>query len=85
MTGRVTVEIANSYACGRVSRATHVLPAPDPARDEGEDWLERWFDDVVYDLTGDGHPCGASEDALYEARIVAGPAALVGQAYDWGL
>lgn len=67
----ITVLIENTYECGRSSSARHDVPAP-----EGHD-LEPWWEDVVHDLTGDGHPCGAREHGYYEATIVAAPALLV--------
>lgn len=64
----VAVEISNTYACGRESDSTEHVRYPQLG-----ETLESWWDDVVHDLTGDGHPCGSSEHALYEAVITAAP------------
>lgn len=81
----VTVEVSNSYECGRQSEATEVVPAPSPGAGPGTAELEAWFDEVVHDLTGDGHPCGSIEHAYYEATIVAAPGQedLVGATHGW--
>lgn len=84
MTDAVTVEVSNSYACGRESGGLVDVPAPagtSPAE------LEVWWEETVYAATGDGHPCGAGEDALYEVEVItAGEpfADLVGQIREWG-
>jgi len=84
-----TVRIENTYACGRESWDIAQVADPpaaaldDDARDEyGIHPLDRWYTDVVHDHTGDGHPCGSSEHAVYEATIVEAPpelAALIGR------
>lgn len=33
-------------------------------------YAEEFWDECVYEHTGDGHPCGASEYATYTAEIV---------------
>lgn len=76
----VTVLIENTYTCGRESSSEEQVPYPEPGQD-----LDDWFDDVVNPLTGDGHPCGSSEHALYEATIIAAPdrPELVGETSSW--
>lgn len=63
--------------CRTSSCAEHVR-YPKPDKD-----LDLWWDDIVHPLTGDGHPCGVSEHALYEAKIVDAPhcPTLVGQVW----
>lgn len=75
----VTVLIENTYTCGRESSATVTLAAPAPGRDLEVFW------DVVHERTGDGHPCGSSEHALYEVRITEAPGRpeLVGEWMSW--
>lgn len=78
----VTVRIENAYACGRESWHTVEVEAPAIT-----DSVEEWWEDVVYPHTGDGHPCGASEDANYEATIIdttPDAAGLIGQRMEWG-
>lgn len=58
------VRIHNEYECGRSSDVIESVRSPLP----GES-AETWWQDVVQPLTGDGHPCGSSEHALYEATI----------------
>lgn len=85
----VTLKIENTYVCGRESEFEKTAPAPTtigPADEYGQLDLGDWWDEHVHDLTGDGHPCGASEDAMYEATIIAADdPALVGQKMEWGL
>lgn len=77
-TPTVTVEVVNTYSCGRTSTARETVPAPA----EGMT-VEDWFQDVVSDYTGDGHECGSHENASYDVEVVeAADAALVGQR--WG-
>lgn len=75
----VMVKIENHYECGRNSESIVLVPAP--AGEVGD-----WWQEVVWDLTGDGHECGEADDALYEASIVAAPGRedLVGQTMSWG-
>lgn len=81
--GHVLVVIDNTYTCGRESRRTAWVPEPPAGVDEGE--LYEWFDEHVNELTGDGHPCGYSEHAMYEASIAIAPgrAELVGKSSSW--
>lgn len=84
--GMVVVRIDNSYACGRQSDEVHHVPAPalSPSGDE-EDDLDEWWEEYVQPHTGDGHPCGEHEHALYKATITIAPGRpeLVGQTMDW--
>lgn len=59
------VHIENTYACGRLSSSVEDVRGPVPG-----ETLDDWWEEVVHPLTGDGHPCGSSEDALYEATVV---------------
>jgi hypothetical protein len=64
----VTVLIENTYACGQESSIRVEVPAPRQGQN-----LDSWWEDDVFDKTGDGHSCGASEHALCEVRIVEAP------------
>ena len=77
----VIVELENTYTCGRTSAETALVRPPTP-----EEPLPDWWESAVYPLTGDGHDCGGSEDALYEAEITHAPSRpdLVGQTQSWG-
>src|SRR4051812_32755980 len=81
--GAVVVSITNTYTCGRESGSEHVLVGPVPGADEA--LVDDWFDLYVHDLTGDGHPCGSSEHAYYEATITDSPGRpeLLGQSHSW--
>lgn len=95
----VTVKVENTYQCGRESESVHELPAPPsnagpwtpgelPTDVPGPaDVLADWFDAVAREVTGDGHACGQSEDALHTVTIVAAPGRpeLVGQSHEFGL
>ena len=76
----VRVLIQNTYACGRVSSSEETVSAPTGS-------LDKWWENVVFRLTGDGHSCASGEDAVYEATIVKAPddrPELVGQSREWG-
>jgi hypothetical protein len=80
MSGTVKVLIENAYECGRESSSRVVVPAPGLSQD-----LESWWQDEVFDHTGDGHSCGSSEIGSSDARIVEASdrPELVGQTYGW--
>jgi hypothetical protein len=63
-----TVRVANSYVCGRQSGGLAWVSLPD----HGED-ADEWYHELLHDLTGDGHPCGEREHALYEVTVIAAP------------
>lgn len=76
----VIVKIENSYSCGRTSERLVTLPAPDDLAD-----LTAWWEDVVFEETGDGHPCGETDNAIYDVEIVGGDYdSLLGQRHGWG-
>lgn len=77
----ITVRFCDTYSCGRESTRTEQVPAP-----TGDQTTEDWFEDYVYEFTGDGHACGSTDHAVNEATVVAAPteyADLVGQFYSW--
>lgn len=77
----VGVRIENTYSCGRTSQHTIALVAPAPGAD-----LNEWFTTTVFDHTGDGHGCAASDTTIYEATITETPAhrrELLGASYTW--
>lgn len=63
---RVRLSLHNVYACGRESSCSRMVRAP-----HLDEPLDDWWETVVHPLTGDGHSCGASEDAYYEAMVLA--------------
>lgn len=75
----VTVTVDNAYACGRTSQITTTVTAP-LTTEIPEDW---WCEQVP---SGDGHPCGAREHALYTYEITASTdrPELIGVGYQWG-
>lgn len=74
----ITVKIENVYECGRRSSSTVILETPVALTDQ-------WWEDNVYDHTGDGHTCGVNEDAGYFATIVAPDRPeLDGKKFEWG-
>jgi hypothetical protein len=79
----VIVQIDNAYECSRRSISVKEV---DPPPGLAPDVVEQWFEEVVYDLTGDGHDCGQSENAIYEATVIAAPEMpqLVGAKWEWG-
>jgi hypothetical protein len=76
----VTVLIENTYTCGRESADAVTVPAPAVGQD-----VDAWWDEHLHGRTGDGHPCGSREHALYEVRIAAavGQPDLVGEWTSW--
>lgn len=58
------VKIHNEYECGRASNRTVHVRNPLPGERTSD-----WWDEVVNPETGDGHSCGSSEHAYYEATI----------------
>jgi len=75
------IRIENTYADGHESeRVTEVDP---PASLAASD-LEAWWDDVVFDETGDGHGIG-SMGFCYTVTVLEAPAlpGLVGQTNEW--
>lgn len=77
----ITVRIENTYEDGHESTSEHELDAP-----EDPENLEDWWEDFVWELTGDGY--GADNPKLgawYEATIIrADDVSLVGQTQEWG-
>jgi hypothetical protein len=76
----VTIRMENTYEDGHESTSEHVLDNP-----EDPENLEDWWEDYVWELTGDGH--GADNPklgSLHEATIIkADDESLVGQSMEW--
>jgi len=76
----VTVKIENTYSDGHSSTSEHELDNPEDTND-----LEDWWEDYVWELTGDGHGADRDVSSLYEATIIrADDEELVGQTREWG-
>lgn len=76
------VRIENAYEDGHTSTAEYWLQPPADVNDS--DILESWWDEYVFDHTGDGH--GTEHPNLgvyYEATVLSGPAQLIGQTHEW--
>jgi len=77
----VTVKIENTYEDGHESTLEVEVEAPEVPSD-----LEEWWEERVYEHTGDGH--GAKYPQLgswYTATIIrAEDAQLLGMSTDWG-
>jgi hypothetical protein len=61
----VMIQIDNTYTCGRESSSVVTVNGPEDGR-----LTDKWWDEHVHEHTGDGHPCGSSEFAVYEATII---------------
>ena len=62
--------IENVYGCGRISNTVAKVVSPPVGIDAtGQD--SEWFYTEIYNATGDGHPCGSSDDAVYTVAVVA--------------
>lgn len=76
----VIVRIENTYEDGHES--TLEVEVGDPPN---VDDLEDWWEDQVWEHTGDGHALGSGMGAWYEATIIeADDASLVGLSMEWG-
>ncbi|GAP61340.1 hypothetical protein AHiyo1_50330 [Arthrobacter sp. Hiyo1] len=75
------VWIENTYSDGHES-TTEVWLTP-PAGDSAQK-LEDWWQDEVFEHTGDGHGADSSLGSLLTATVLSGPAHLVGQTFEWG-
>lgn len=75
----VTVRIEDTYEDGHSAIHEHEVEAPE------DDDLEDWWDEEVFEHTGDGH--GAKHPklgSLHEARIIrADDPTLVGKEMEW--
>jgi hypothetical protein len=80
------VRIENTYSCGRESEHLATVSAVPFGAQVGSESLEDWFGETVHEHTGDGHPCGSSDYAVYEAEILIASDRpdLVGHTYEWG-
>lgn len=81
MDNKATIWIENTYAeCGRQSQEVVSVRAPVP----GES-LDDWWQEVVHPHTGDGHPCGRTDHALYTAEIlrIDDPVLRAGDKMEW--
>ncbi|MEQ3552605.1 hypothetical protein WIS52_19195 [Pseudonocardia nematodicida] len=78
--GMITVRVESTYSCGHESEHPAVIRAP-----RAGEGVEEWFDDVVRPESGDGHSCGPSEHAHYEALVTVAPSRpdLLGQTRTW--
>lgn len=73
----VTVRIENWYSDGHESK--HEVQIDPPTGD-----VEQWFEEVVWDHTGDGHGIGKDLGSCYVATVIAcDDAALLGETYEW--
>lgn len=69
------VKIENVYDDGHCSERTIALAVP-----EGD--LDDWWQDEVFDHTGDGHGAGSTGSCL-TATVVGGPTSLLGMSNEW--
>ena len=74
------VRIENTYSDGHES-ATEVWLSP-PTGSSAEE-LEGWWQDEVFEHTGDGHGADGSLGSRLTATVLSGPGHLVGQAFEW--
>jgi hypothetical protein len=77
----VLVLLGNSYECGRSSHKYELVRG----RYADDEDLDTWWTEVVSPLTGDGHPCGSRDHALYTALVVwsGTPSVRVGESNSW--
>lgn len=75
--GSVKVRIENAYSDGHESSSEVTVPPP-------ADDVDAWFDEVVYQHTGDGHGLDRTLGSCYTATVVAAAdPALVGLEREW--
>lgn len=81
---QVTVKIENAYSDEHTSTREVSLPAPPRHAVYPEDVLDKWFEDVVYPETGDGHGIDSDLGSCYTATIIAAEdTLLVGLSREW--
>jgi len=84
LTGKVAVKITNDYSDGHHSESTAELDAPTAEYLAADPELASWFEEVVFEHTGDGHGTSPDLGSCYTAKIVeADDASLVGLEYEW--
>lgn len=67
------LKVENTYECGRESETNPIVespPVPLLITGETDDQDTEWWYDQVYGNTGDGHPCGSSDDATYDVTVI---------------
>jgi len=93
---KVVVKIENDYSDGHHSERTVELDWPGSCPGHADIHsaqtfycdgtclhIDDWFDEYVYPETGDGHGADSDLGSCYTATIVAGPAKLLGETYEW--
>jgi len=71
------VKIENAYSDGHLSE--HEVKLDTPTGD-----VEEWFDEVVYEHTGDGHGIDNDLGYCHTATVIASDdPGLLGQTYEW--
>jgi hypothetical protein len=83
MKTKVTIEVENAYSDGHESKHEVVVDAPSSLEPEA---VTAWFEDVVWQHTGDGHGEDSSLGSCYRATVKSagrGCEALVGEWYEW--
>ena len=72
------VKIENAYSDGHESEHTVELDEPTGLN------LDKWFDRIVYEYTGDGHGADNDLGSCYTATIIeSNDPELVGKSYEW--
>lgn len=73
---KIRVRVQNWYSCGQESQSTVSVEPPAELPDDD------WWEEVVFDHTGDGHWCGGRDTATYTATVLTGEHA--GASMEWG-
>lgn len=86
----VDVKIENDYSDEHHSERVVQIPGPSTVEwteadvEYFEDVVDKWFNEVVWDYTGDGHGEDSSLGSCYTATVVAAAdEQLVGREYEW--
>lgn len=81
----MTVHVASDYECGRHHEETYLAGVPSRKVVADHDAMFAWLTDYV--PSGDDHPCGRTENAIYTFTITEAPADrpdLANYTLEWG-
>lgn len=79
------IKIENDYSDGHSSENTVILNIPEPDIKDVNDDDSEWWDEHVFNHTGDGHGVQRGIESYYTATIVgADNKELIGASKEWG-
>ena len=77
--GKVRIRVTDTYEDGHEAVHEHDVDAPDDVDD-----LEQWWEDEVFQHTGDGHGVKHPKlGSMHVVIVIGGPAELLGKEMEW--